>query len=82
MKLSFLKRGSQWPLTLLVLVVVVLAGARLITLSVSDRAEQMRSTAGALVATYSRSIEQHLQTLASRESGAELGRTSFEVKQS
>lgn len=72
MKLSFLKRGSQWPLTLLVLAVVVLAGARLITLSVGARAEQMRATAGALVTTYSRSIERQLQTLASRESGAEL----------
>jgi diguanylate cyclase (GGDEF)-like protein len=72
MKLSFLKRGSQWPLTLLVLTVVVLAGARLITLSVGARAEQMRATAGTLVTTYSRSVERQLQTLASRESGAEL----------
>jgi diguanylate cyclase (GGDEF)-like protein len=72
MKLSFLKRGSQWPLTLLVLAVVVLAGARLITLSVGQRAEQMRATAGTLVTTYSRSIERQLQTLATRERGAEL----------
>ena len=72
MKLSFLKRGSQWPLTLLVLAVVVLAGARLITLSIGQRAEQLRSTAGTLVTTYSSSIEKQLQTLASRDSGAEL----------
>lgn len=72
MKLSFLKRGSQWPLTLLVLAVVVLAGGRLISLSVGERAEQMRSTAGTLVTTYSRSIERQLQTLAARERGAEL----------
>lgn len=72
MKLALLKRGSQWPLTLLVLAVVVLAGARLITLSVGERAEQMRATAGTLVTTYSRSIERQLQTLASRDSGAEL----------
>jgi len=72
MKLAFLKRGSQWPLTLLVLAVVVLAGARLITLSVGERAEQMRATAGTLVTTYSRSIERQLQTLASRDSSAEL----------
>ncbi|MFC4313478.1 putative bifunctional diguanylate cyclase/phosphodiesterase [Steroidobacter flavus] len=72
MKLSFLKRGSQWPLTLLVLAVVVLAGGRLISLSVNERAEQMRATAGTLVTTYSRSIERQLQTLATRERGAEL----------
>lgn len=72
MKLSFLKRGSQWPLTLLVLAVVVAAGARLITLSVGERAEQMRATAGTLVTAYSRSVERQLQTLASRESSAEL----------
>ena len=72
MKLSFLKRGSQWPLTLLVLAVVVLAGGRLITLSVGERAEQMRATAGTLVTTYSRSVERQLKTLAARESGAEL----------
>ncbi|HEY5756268.1 MAG TPA: hypothetical protein VIU34_10605, partial [Steroidobacter sp.] len=72
MKLAFLKRGSQWPLTLLVLGVVVLAGGRLISLSVGARAEQMRATAGALVTTYSRSIERQLQTLAARERGAEL----------
>ncbi|WP_116809010.1 putative bifunctional diguanylate cyclase/phosphodiesterase [Steroidobacter cummioxidans] len=72
MKLSLLKRGSQWPLTLLVLTVVVLAGARLITLSVGARAEQMRATAGAHVTTYSRSVERQLQTLAANERGAEL----------
>lgn len=72
MKLSLLKRGSQWPLTLLVLAVVVLAGGRLISLSVGERAEQTRATAGTLVTTYSRSIERQLQTLAARDSGAEL----------
>ena len=72
MKLSFLKRGSQWPLTLLVLAVVVLAGGRLITLSVGARAEQMRATAGALVTSYSRAVERQLQTLAANERGAEL----------
>jgi diguanylate cyclase (GGDEF)-like protein len=50
----------------------VLAGARLITLSVGARAEQMRATAGTLVTNYSRSIERQLRTLASRDSGAEL----------
>jgi diguanylate cyclase (GGDEF)-like protein len=56
--------------TLLVLVVVLLAGARLIVLSVGERAEQMRATAGALVASYSLSIERQLQTLATRERNA------------
>jgi diguanylate cyclase (GGDEF)-like protein len=72
MKLSFLKRGSQWPLTLVVLAVIVLAGGRLIALSVNERAQQMRATAGTLVTTYSRSIERQLQTLADREHSAEL----------
>jgi diguanylate cyclase (GGDEF)-like protein len=68
MRSAFLKRGSQWPLTLLVLLVVVLAGGRLITLSVQQRAEQMRETAEVLVARYGGSIERELQTLAERAS--------------
>lgn len=72
MKLAIFKRGSQWPLTLLVLVVVVAAGGRLISLSVGERAEQMRATAGTLVTTYSRSIERQLQILAANERPAEL----------
>ena len=67
MKLAFLKRGSHWLPTVLVLAVVVLAGARLIVLSIGERAEQTRATAGTLVNTYSRSIERQLQTLAQRE---------------
>jgi hypothetical protein len=67
MRFAFFRRGSHWLPTLLVLAVVLLAGARLITLSVNERAEQMRATAGALVASYSRSIEKQLQTLAERE---------------
>ena len=67
MNLKFFRRGSHWLPTFLVLAVVLLAGARLITLSIGERAEQMRATAGALVANYSRSIERQLQTLAERE---------------
>jgi diguanylate cyclase (GGDEF)-like protein len=67
MKLAFFKPRSQWLLTLLVLAVVVAAGGRLISLSVNERAEQLRSSAGTLVTTYSRSIERQLQTLAQRE---------------
>lgn len=76
MKLAFLKRGSHWLPTFLVLAVAVLAGGRLIALSVNERAEQMRAAAGTLVTSYSRAIERQLQTLAQREqssgSGAEL----------
>ncbi|MDY6945139.1 MAG: bifunctional diguanylate cyclase/phosphodiesterase [Pseudomonadota bacterium] len=67
MNLAFLKPRSQWLLTLLVLAVVVLAGGRLISLSVNARAEQLRAAAGTLVTTYSRSIERQLRTLAQRE---------------
>ena len=57
MKLRLFGRGSQWAPTVLVLIVVALAGGRLITLSVQQRAEQMRETAQQRVAQYSRSIE-------------------------
>ncbi len=70
MKLAFLKSRSQWLLTLLVLAVVLLAGGRLISLSVNERAEQLRATAGTLVTTYSRSVERQLRTLAQREQKA------------
>jgi hypothetical protein len=73
MRFAFFRRGSHWLPTLLVLTVVLLAGARLITLSVGERAEQMRATAGSLVASYSRSIEKQLQTLAERERAASGG---------
>lgn len=64
MKLKLFKRDSQWWPTMLVLAVVVLAGARLITLGVNQRAEQMRLTAQERAAQYSRTIERQLQTLA------------------
>jgi diguanylate cyclase (GGDEF)-like protein len=66
MKLTFPKRGSSWLPTVLVLAVVVLAGGRLITLSVQQRAEQKRESAVELVARYGRSIEQQLQRIADR----------------
>jgi diguanylate cyclase (GGDEF)-like protein len=61
---KFLKRGSQWLPTMLVLVVVLLAGARLIGLSVNQRAGEMRDTAQTRVMQYSRTIEAQLETLA------------------
>ena len=70
MKLAFFKRGSQrssqWLPTVFVLTVVLLAGGRLITLSVQQRATQMRDSAEALVADYSRAIQAQLQKLAGR----------------
>jgi diguanylate cyclase (GGDEF)-like protein len=68
--LPFLKRGSQWILTLVVLVVVLLAGGRLINLSVQERAEQRRATAEERVASYARSIEQQLRSLSERATRA------------
>lgn len=66
MRLRLPRPRSQWLPTVLVLTVVVLAGGRLITLSVQQRAEQMRESAEAHVGSYARSIERQLQTLAER----------------
>jgi diguanylate cyclase (GGDEF)-like protein len=66
MRLAFPKRGSHWLPTLMVLAVVVLAGGRLIALSVQQRAEEKRESAQALVAGYGHSIERQLQKLADR----------------
>jgi diguanylate cyclase (GGDEF)-like protein len=65
MKRRFFRRGSQWLPTMVVLVVVVLAGARLISLSVNQRADEMRGTAQARVAQYSRTIGTQLEKMAS-----------------
>ena len=65
---SHFKRSSQWLPTMMVLTVVVLAGGRLITLSVQQRAEQMRGSAEELVTRYGRSIETQLGRLANRAS--------------
>jgi len=48
----------------LVLAAVLLAGGRLISLSVQQRADQMRVSAGAAVMHYAKSIEGQLQKLA------------------
>jgi hypothetical protein len=61
---SFLRRKSEWLPTVLVLAAVLLAGGRLILLSVQQRAEQMRESAGTAVVQYGRSIESQLQKLA------------------
>ncbi|MFL6617932.1 MAG: putative bifunctional diguanylate cyclase/phosphodiesterase [Povalibacter sp.] len=61
---SFLSRRSAWLPTVLVLAAVLLAGGRLISLSVQQRADQMRVSAGAAVMHYAKSIEGQLQKLA------------------
>jgi diguanylate cyclase (GGDEF)-like protein len=76
MKMGWLKRGSQWLPTVMVLIVVVAAGGRLISLSVQQRAAQMRAAAEELVAQYGGSIEKQLQTLAQK---ANAGGTRLEL---
>ncbi len=66
MKLKLSKRAAQWLPTIAVLAVVLLAGGRLIQLSVEQRAEEMRESAQALVGSYARSIERQLQRLTDR----------------
>jgi diguanylate cyclase (GGDEF)-like protein len=64
MKFAFLKRGSAWLPTVLVLVVVLGAGGRLTSLSVQEHAEQARQNAQALGTRCARAIEAQLQSLA------------------
>ncbi len=66
MRASELKRHSHWLLATMVAVVVVVAGARLITLSVHERAAQMRSAAQSAVVRHTRLIEAQLQALTDR----------------
>jgi len=61
-----LKRYSHWLLATVVAAVVVVAGARLITLSVHERAAQMRSAAQSAVVNHARLIEAQLQALTDR----------------
>lgn len=66
MKLQLSKSAAQWLPTLAVLVVVLAAGGRLIQLSVERRAEDMRESAQAIVASYALTIERELETIANR----------------
>ena len=61
-----LRRHSHWVLPLIAATVVLLVGARLITLSVRERSEQLRVTAQRVVATRARSIETELAALSER----------------
>src|SRR6266513_2148324 len=61
-----LKHLSRWLPATLVAAVVLLAGARLITLSMRDHAAQMRSAAQSTVTRETRLIEAQLQALTDR----------------
>jgi diguanylate cyclase (GGDEF)-like protein len=61
-----LKRYSHWLPATVVAAVVVLAGARLITLNVHERAAQMRMAAQSVVVRHARLIEAQLQALTDR----------------
>jgi diguanylate cyclase (GGDEF)-like protein len=69
MKATELKRHSHWLPAVVVAAVVVLAGARLITLSVHERAAQMRTAAQSAVVRHARLIEAQLQALTDRTRG-------------
>src|SRR4029077_16255409 len=64
-----LKRYSHWLPAMVVAAAVVLAGARLITLSVHERAAQMRTAAQSAVVRHARLIEAQLQALTDRARG-------------
>ncbi len=57
---------SEWFPTVMVLIVMLLAGGRLIALSIERRAEQLREDAGTAVVHYGRTIEAQLQQQADR----------------
>jgi diguanylate cyclase (GGDEF)-like protein len=69
MKATELKRYSHWLPAMVVAAAVVLAGARLITLSVHERAAQMRTAAQSAVVRHARLIEAQLQALTDRARG-------------
>ena len=58
------KRGSGWLATCLVLAVLLIAGSRLIVLSMQHHATQARESAQAMAARSARAIESQLQALA------------------
>jgi diguanylate cyclase (GGDEF)-like protein len=64
MSVSVLRRHSWWLLPLLAAATVALIGARLVSLSVRERSEQLRRTAQATVLQHSRRIEAGLTALA------------------
>jgi diguanylate cyclase (GGDEF)-like protein len=75
MRATELKRYSHWLPALVVAAAMVLPGARLITLSMHERAAQMRVAAQSAVVRHARLIEAPLQALTDRARG-EAQRTS------
>jgi len=69
MRMTELKRYSHWLPALVVAALAVLAGARLITLSVHERAAQMRVAAQSAVVRYASLIDAQLQALTDRARG-------------
>jgi len=69
MRATKLKRYSQWLPAVAVAALVVLAGARLITLSVHERAAQMHIAAQSAVVSHARLIDAQLQALTDRARG-------------
>ena len=69
MRPSLLRRYSYWLLPALAAVIMALAGARLISVSVRERAEQMRLAARTVVVRHAGSIEAQLLLLADRTRG-------------
>ncbi|HWX69981.1 MAG TPA: bifunctional diguanylate cyclase/phosphodiesterase [Steroidobacteraceae bacterium] len=69
MRPAGLKRSPSWMPAAAVAAVVVLAGTRLITLSVRDHAAELRSTAQGAVSHHAHLIEGQLQALLGRARG-------------
>ena len=66
MRATIFRRYSHWLLPLLVAAAIVLVGARLITVSVHERAQQMRLSAQTVAARHARLIEARLLALTDR----------------
>jgi diguanylate cyclase (GGDEF)-like protein len=64
MRVGLLRHHTYWLLPLLAAALVALLGARLITLSVRERSEQLRGTAQSLVLRHASLIEAELAALA------------------
>lgn len=69
MRPAELRRSPSWMPAAAVAALVVLAGARLISLSVRDHAAELRSTAQGAVSHHAQLIEVQLQTLLDRARG-------------
>jgi diguanylate cyclase (GGDEF)-like protein len=67
-----LKRSGSWLPTVLVLAIVLLAGSRLVMLSLDRHAEDAQYTAGTVLSRERSAIETQLSTLAARASEAQV----------